>query len=164
MKLRTEREEDACAIRGLHMAAFPTPQEAALVDALRAARAATVSEVAVDEEVIVGHVLLSPVALEGVTALALAPLAVHPKRQREGIGAALVRRALERAKEKGAGVVVLVGEPHYYERFGFLPARKFGLHCKWPDTEEAFMALELRPGALNGARGLVSYHPAFDGL
>lgn len=158
--LRSERAEDAAAIRAVHVAAFPTPMEAALVDALRSAGAATVSEVAVVDGVVAGHVLLSPVSVPGV--LGLAPLAVRPELQKQGIGAALVRHALERAKEEGAGALVVLGEPAYYGRFGFVAAREFGLHCKWPGTEAAFMALELREGALNGARGLVSYHPAFD--
>ncbi|MGQ0546055.1 MAG: GNAT family N-acetyltransferase [Betaproteobacteria bacterium] len=158
--LRSEGTADAAAIRALHLAAFPTPVEADLVEALREAGAASISEVAVVAGAIVGHVMLSPMSIGGV--LGLAPIAVAPGAQKQGIGAMLMRRALQRAREMGAGAVVLLGEPAYYRRFGFAPARIFGLRCKWPGTGEAFMALELRPGFLKGRDGLVSYHPAFD--
>ena len=162
VEIRPERSADASAIRAVHAAAFPSAAEADLVDALRAAGAGAVSQVAVAAEAIVGHVLLSPVSIPGV--LGLAPIAVFPGAQRAGVGTALMRGALARARTQGAAAIVLVGEPAYYRRFGFVPARAFGLRCKWAGTEEAFMALELVPGALEGRRGLVSYHPAFDAL
>ena len=158
--IRPEQAGDEKAIHALHAAAFPSPSEAGLVDALREAGAATLSVVAVVDGVIAGHVLLSPVSIDGV--LGLAPIGVLPELQKRGIGAALMRHALEQARQQGAGAVVLLGDPAYYRRFGFLPAREFGLRCKWPGAEEAFMALELRPGALKGRAGLVSYHPAFE--
>lgn len=161
VEVRPEQAADAGAIRAVHAAAFPTAAEAGLVDALRAAGAARVSEVAAVGDAVVGHVLLSPVSIEGV--LGLAPIAVLPGVQRAGVGAALMRSALARARAQGAAAIVLVGEPAYYRRFGFAPAREFGLRCKWAGTEEAFMAIELVPGALGkGRQGLVSYHPAFD--
>jgi putative acetyltransferase len=160
LALRSEAPGDAAAIRAVHVAAFSTPAEAELVEALRAGNAAKVSEVALLQGRIVGHVLLSPVSAKAT--LGLAPIGVLPEHQKQGIGSALMRRALERAREEGAGAVVLVGEPAYYRRFGFVPARQLQLHCKWPGTEHAFMALELEAGALGGSKGLVSYHPAFD--
>lgn len=156
--LRSEKPGDEAAIRAVHAAAFPTPAEADLVDALRAAGAAAISEVALVDGAIVGHVLLSP--LQDFPGVGLAPLAVVPGMQKRGIGAALVHRSLERARAAGASAVVLVGEPRYYARFGFRPARELGLRCKWPGTEEAFMLLPF--DTLSTVGGLVSYHPAFD--
>lgn len=75
-----------------------------------------------------------------------------------------MRGVLGRARAKGFDAVVLVGEPDYYARFGFAAAKRFGLRCKWPGTDAAFMACELTAGALAQCRGLVSYHPAFDVL
>jgi putative acetyltransferase len=156
--LRSERPGDEAAIRAVHVAAFPTPAEADLVDALRKAGAAAISELAILKNEVVGHVLLSPMDAPGF--LGLAPIGVHPDAQKQGIGAALMRRALDKAREQRVAAVVLVGDPAYYARFGFVPARRFGLRCKWPGTEEAFMLVELEP--LKDVGGLVSYHPAFD--
>lgn len=161
LAVRAERPGDEAAIRQVHVAAFGRVQEAGLVDALRAAGAAAISEVAVVDGAVVGHVLFSPVG-EGL--LGLAPLAVVPAQQKRGLGAALVRRGLSRAREAGARAVVVLGEPGYYARFGFVPALRFGLRCRWPETEEAFMALELQRAALQGASGIVNYHAAFDDL
>ncbi len=94
--------------------------------------------------------------------LGLAPVAVLPEYQRLGIGAGLVRRGLEDCRRMGHNVVVLVGHPSYYPRFGFLPAGPLGLELPIPVPEEAFMALELTPGALNGVRGMVKHPTEFD--
>ena len=97
-------------------------------------------------------------------ALALGPIAVRPERQRQGIGAALIRHALEEARRLGYTVVVLIGHPDYYPRFGFGPARARGLECAWPVPDEVFMVRELVPGTLAGVRGTVRYAPAFDAV
>jgi putative acetyltransferase len=88
-------------------------------------------------------------------------MAVGPARQRAGIGSALVRAGLERCKLLDAAAVVVLGHPAYYPRFGFVPAAAFGLACEYDVPAEAFMALELRPGALRGAAGTLRYHAAF---
>jgi putative acetyltransferase len=166
--VRDESPGDAAAIHAVHARAFPTPLEARLVDALRDAGAVVVSRVAIISGTIVGHVLFTPVRVdsrgERASVLGLAPIGVVPEHQRRGIGATLLRGSLEHARAFGAGAVVLVGEPDYYARFGFVAAQRFGLRCKWPGTEEAFMALELVSGALAGCSGLVSYHDLFDSV
>jgi putative acetyltransferase len=80
--------------------------------------------VAEDDGAIVGHILFTPVVVEGRPALGmgLAPLAVLPGRQRQGIGSQLVRRGLDSLRERGCPFVVVVGHPEYYPRFGFEPA------------------------------------------
>lgn len=95
--------------------------------------------------------------------LGLAPLAVLPAFQRLGIGSALVSAGLGRVKTDAAAVLV-VGEPQYYARFGFVPASRFGIRCAFPAPNEYFMALELVPGSLNDCRGLARYGKEFDDL
>jgi putative acetyltransferase len=123
--------------------------------------------VADDGGAIVGHILFSPVTVavdSGGPVLGLAPLAVRPERQREGIGSQLVRAGLAAARERGAEAVVVVGHPGFYPRFGFVPASRFGLRCEYNVADEVFMALELVRDALTGTAGLVRYHPAFADL
>lgn len=162
--VREEQPADHAAVRALHQAAFEGPDEAALVDALRAlpAHRPEWSLVAVDDVRVVGHVMYSRVGLgDGPRgALALAPMAVVPDRQRQGIGGALVREGLRRADAAGEPLVIVVGYPEYYPRFGFVPARPLGLLPpeEWPD--EAWMAIPLgahRPED----RGAVQYAPPF---
>lgn len=166
--VRDESPGDGARIHAVHARAFPTDLEARLVDALRDAGAVVISRVAVIAGAIVGHVLLSPVRPErgGSTAsvLGLAPIGVVPEYQRQGVGSMLMRSALDRARARRVGAVVLVGEPDYYARFGFVAAKRYGLRCKWPGTDEAFMVLELVSGALAGSSGLVNYHDLFDAV
>src|SRR5262245_26783884 len=121
--LRPERPSDAADVRAVHVAAFPTPAEANLVDALRSAGHASVSLVAEADGKIVGHILFSPMSIAEHPAitdgLGLAPLAVLPALQRRGIGAALVREGLDSCRKLGAGFVAVLGDPAYYTRFGF---------------------------------------------
>jgi putative acetyltransferase len=120
--------------------------------------------VAVDDGEIVGHVMFSPMTIEGPEgswdAVCLAPLAVAPSRQRTGIGGQLMRSGFAELREAGHRAVVLLGHPTYYPRFGFRPAREFGLHFQ--DDRDAFMAIELYPGALDGVSGAVKFSPEFD--
>jgi putative acetyltransferase len=152
-------------VREVNELAFEQPAEARLVDALRAVARPTVSLVAVDDGRVVGHIFFSPVTIEGPqgvsTAMGLAPMAVRPGRQNAGIGAALVREGLAACATLGERVVVVLGHPHYYPRFGFVPAATQGLSCEYPVPDEVFMVTELAPGALRGRAGLVKYHPEF---
>ncbi|MBI3098214.1 MAG: N-acetyltransferase [Planctomycetes bacterium] len=97
-------------------------------------------------------------------ALALAPMAVRPGFQRRGIGSDLVRAGLDRASALGHRIVIVLGHPEYYPRFGFRPARPLGIEPPFLVRDEVFMALELFPGALDGVRGTVRYPPVFDGV
>src|SRR5690606_23127269 len=92
-------------------------------------------------------------------AVCLAPVAVAPHRQKQGIGGALIDAGLEELRTAGHGAVLLLGHPSYYPRFGFRPAREFGIH--YQDDRDAFMALELRPGALDGVSGTARFAPEF---
>ena len=88
-------------------------------------------------------------------ALLLGPLAVDGKYQGQGLGAALMNRALNEARVRGHGAVILVGDAPYYGRFGFSPGAVPDLHLPGPVDRQRFLGLELVPGALDGAEGLV---------
>ena len=161
--IRDERADDAPVIAALTTRAFAAAEhasgtEAAIVDALRVAGALTVSLVAVEDGAIVGHVALSPVRIDGAAGgwFGLGPLSVDPARQRHGIGAGLVEAALARLRAAGAAGCMLLGEPAYYRRFGFVsdPALRYG--------DEASPYFQNLPLAGPPACGQVSYHPAFD--
>ena len=143
--------------------AVPEPTiEAELVAALRRANALIVSAVAIVGSRIVGHVAFSPVTIDEHLALALAPVAVEPEFQRQGVGAALIRWGLDECRRSGHGIVVVLGEPAYYGRFGFTSASRFGINCPFPVPSEAFMLLELRSDAAAGRRGMVRYRHEFE--
>jgi putative acetyltransferase len=157
--IRAERAGDAAAIHAVHAASFPTDGEARLVDALRAAGRLVVSRVAVIDGAVVGHVAFSPVSLP--TGVGLGPVAVLPAHRRRGLAAALIRDGLAACAADGFGVVVVLGDPLYYGRFGFAPASRWGLVDEYGGGD-AFQALELSPGAIAaGGRGLVRYAPEF---
>lgn len=166
--IRQEKPEDVSAIRHVNEQAFGVPQEAALVDVLREVARPYVSLVAVEGVRVVGHICFSPVTLEGsgsvLPAMGLAPMSVLPEYQRRGIGSQLVRAGLEECRRLDCEIVVVLGHPEYYPRFGFIPAHQKSLRSEYEGAEEAFMALELRPGALKGINGLVKYHEAFNSL
>jgi putative acetyltransferase len=168
LTIRPERPADQAAIRSVNEAAFGGPAEGALVDALRVTSAfiPELSLVADDDTAgVVGHILFTRLrVVEGDVsrpALALAPMAVAPPRQRRGVGSALVRRGLAEAERLGHGLVIVLGHPDYYPRFGFRPARAFGIRSPFEAPDEAFLVLELRPGVLDGVRGVVEYPPEF---
>jgi len=167
--IRLELPDDIAGIRRVHEAAFPTAGEARLVDLLRERGLAVVSLVAEAAGEIVGHVLFSPVRVEGPQAnmagdapgLGLAPLAVLTNWQSRGIGGRLIRAGLAACRELSAPFVVVLGEPEYYGRFGFVRASPFGLGNEYGADAE-FMVLELRPGGLPTGGGLVRYCDEFN--
>ena len=167
MLIRHEQPEDTASIRHVNQTAFETGTEADLVDALRAQAAPIVSLVADEGRAIVGHILFSPVTLSShpdLRIMGLAPMAVAPARQRQGIGSALVRRGLDECSRLGFGAVVVLGHAEYYPRFGFAAASRFGLVSEYDVADDVFMALELEEGVLRGKAGTIRYHPAFAGV
>lgn len=167
--IRAETSEDVPAVRRVNEQAFARVEEAALVDALRAAARPYISLVAVEDEKVVGHIFFSTVEIvsadgEVRAALGLAPMAVLPEHQRSGIGSQLVREGLKECRRLGHTIVVVLGHAEYYPRFGFRPAREWGLRCEYDVPDEVFMATELRPGALADVEGVVKYRPEFGGV
>jgi putative acetyltransferase len=135
------------------------------VDALRENARPYISLIAARDGEVGGHIFFSPVSIESeeesFAAMALAPMAVLPEYQNQGIGSKLVREGLRECQRIGENIVVVLGHPRYYPRFGFMPASLKGLRSEYDVPDEVFMVAELTPGALNGRRGLVKYHPEF---
>lgn len=166
MTIRPERPDDVARVRDLNTQAFGQPAEARLVDALRLKCAEALSLVA-EEDAVVGHILFTPVTIDHpeypLIGMGLAPMAVHPDRQRRGIGTQLVTRGLEMLRERACPFVVVVGHPEYYPRFGFEPASRRGLASQWAGIpDEAFMVLVLDETAMAGAAGVARYRTEFD--
>lgn len=165
--LREEQPADAAAVHALHVAAFETDAEARLVDALRASGALTLSLVAVEDGAVVGHVAFSPVSVDAdgrvAEGVGLAPMAVAPGRQRQGIGGRLIAEGLRRLRDAGHPFCVVLGHVGYYPRHGFVPARAHGL--RWErGHDEAFFVQALGPGGLAGVSGVVRYRPELDAV
>jgi putative acetyltransferase len=161
---RPETAADHEAIWHVNRLAFGQEDEARLVDALRSGGYLRLSLVAEVDGRVVGHILFSdlPIFTEAgtVPALALAPMAVLPEFQNQCIGSALVRRGLDECRQKEHKIIVVVGHPHYYPRFGFSPALAANLESPF-SAKDCFMALELVPGTLDGVKGQVQYPPPF---
>lgn len=162
-RLRAEMPEDIDAISKLTTAAFENTEhssgtEAAIVDALRAAGALTISLVALENEEIVGHIAFSPVTIEsGAEAwYGLGPVSVRPDRQGYGIGKMLIESGLAQLKQNGANGCVVLGDPGYYTRFGFTsdPALRYA-----DVPAEYFQRIVFKGPPPTGA---VAYHAGFD--
>ena len=188
--IRAEKPGDASRFREVNELAFGRAVEADIVDALRLARPDALSLVAEesaaggdgdtspssgggaegagnDGGTVVGYLLFTPATVVSrgrrVAGMGLAPLAVIPNRQRQGIGSALVRRGLDILRESTCPFVVVLGHPAYYPRFGFEPAAAAGLSSQWDGVpDEAFMALVLDAESMRGVSGVARYREEFD--
>lgn len=156
---------DAEAVRGVLTAAFGGSDEADLVDGLRR-RPDVFTLVAVCERKAVGALTFSPILGRHrnveLRAVGLGPMGVRPEWQRRGIGSALIRAGIEACRARHRGLIVVLGHPEYYPRFGFRSARHIGLRCKWSQDDDHFMYLELETGHAALADGEIDYCPEFD--
>jgi putative acetyltransferase len=154
---------DADGVRQVHLSAFESSLEADLVERLGLDGDAAISLVAADGEAMIGHILFSRMTAEAdgrsVDALGLAPVAVLPVRQRQGIGTDLIEAGLDAARLLGTQIVFVVGEPDYYGRFGF--AAETAAPFASPYAGEYFQAKVLRNDFTLPASGRVDYAPAF---
>jgi len=159
-----DSSEEHSVIRTINEAAFGGPDEADLVDKLRTDGHALISLVAELDAGLVGHILFSRMWIRSqagalISAVALAPVAVLPEHQRRGVGGRLIRHGLELLRARGEKITLVVGHPDYYPRFGFSTQKARSLESPFP--AEAFMAIELSAGALDGVQGSVVYPAAF---
>ncbi|HVI57042.1 MAG TPA: N-acetyltransferase [Luteibacter sp.] len=165
-EVRPATAGDLDAIVAIHRAAFGRDAEADLVRRLVAAGRATISLVAVDEDdAVLGHVLFSPVTIEegdDGKSLGLAPVAVHPDHQRQGIGHDLVEEGIGACFVQDARAVFVLGSPAYYTQFGFAKASAHGLRDAY-EGGNAFQVLALTIEGLAGYGGRVDYAPEFAG-
>ena len=159
-----ERPEQRAEVLALNRAAFKGEEEVRIIEALTRDGVDVLSLVAMDGAKISGHILFSRLGVEvdgrKVAAAALAPMAVLPDCQGRGIGTALVRKGLGLLSEQGFEAVIVVGHTEFYQRFGFLPSLARHLASPFQGLD-AFMAVELRPGALQGTSGVCLYPAAF---
>jgi putative acetyltransferase len=164
--IRRECPADFPSILEVNRQAFQADEEGRLVDCLRDGGFARLSLVAILDDQVVGHILFSDLRIETnrgtIQALSLAPLAIMPAYQRRGIGSMLVREGLRTAEHSGDRIVVVLGNPAFYERFGFSAQHAAGLKSRYAGPH--YMALALQPGALDGVEGDVRYPPPFDAL
>ena len=165
LRIRAETQADHDAIAAVTRAAFGKDVEVQMIEAIRASDGFVpeLSLVAADGGPVIGHVLLSYVALEASDrrVLELGPLSVAPERQRQGIGSALVRESLRLADERGEPLVLVLGHPWFYPRFGFQPASTLAIEPPDPAIrDEVFMAAPLR--SYDAAiQGRIVFPPAF---
>ena len=166
--IRKVKRDDHDLIRGVLAAAFGGDAEAGLVEALRASDAIRIERVAIGADgAVIGYCAFSEVtaepAMDGFN-LGLAPVAVAPIHQNQGVGSALVEGGLNLCREHGAGLVVVLGERDYYKRFGFDPASDYRLEWSGGKVGDAFQATALNGDAPAAPKRVIHYPEAFDGL
>jgi putative acetyltransferase len=165
IEIRPEKPLDADAIRAVNTAAFGQPQEADVIDKLRCNCAELLSLVALINSRVVGHILFSPVTLnaehKAIEGMGLAPIAVLPAYQKQGIGSALIRSGLAQLKNTRCPFVIVLGHADYYPRFGFEPASGYDIRSEWDVPNDAFMILVFDQSAVEGVSGVARYRPEF---
>ncbi|KUH38158.1 MULTISPECIES: GNAT family N-acetyltransferase [Streptomyces] len=161
---RPETDADRAAVHAVNAAAFPTPAEADLVDALRADPDAWLPGLSYVAEApdgsVAAYALITRCRVGDAPAAALAPVAVAPAHQRRGAGQAVVRAVLEAARLRGERLVLVLGHPEYYPRFGFAPASRYGIRPPFDVPDAAMMAL-VPDGSDRPPSGTITYPPAF---
>ncbi|MCG8081121.1 MAG: N-acetyltransferase, partial [Candidatus Thiodiazotropha taylori] len=157
--------KDREAIHQLNSVAFDNGPEAMLVDKLRMGCEDYLSFVAVEEGSVIGHILFTPASMEDSSAvgMGLAPMAVLPSHQGEGIGSRLVRYGLEYLRDAGCPFVIVLGHPDYYPRFGFELASKYQIHSQWEGVpDDAFMIAVFDQAVIPRHGGVARYRDEFD--
>ena len=164
--IRHEKTADRKQVYSVIENAFKRDAEAKLTDRLRQACSRHLSMVADDNGTIVGHIMFTPVRVKNgkeAQGMGLAPMAVLPVRQRQGIGTLLVKSGLQILREKGCPFVVVLGHPDYYPRFGFKPASSFNIRSQWEGVpDEAFMVLALDNSAMLNVSGIATFSNEFN--
>ena len=164
--IRHEKAEDRKQVYSVIENAFKRDAEAKLANRLRQACSRHLSMVADDNGTIVGHIMFTPVLIKNgqeAQGMGLAPMAVIPARQRQGIGTLLVESGLQILKEKGCPFVIVLGHPGYYPRFGFQPASGFNIRSQWEDVpDEAFMILVLDSSVRRNVSGVATFREEFN--
>lgn len=167
MLIRVEIPIDAPGIDALLRRSFGSEGEARLIHDLREDGMLTLGVVATDDEgQVIGYAAFSPVTIDGEDRqwVGMAPVAVDEHYRGQGIARQIVYEGLDSLNEFGYAAVVTLGEPELYARLGFEKAAHHNLHCRWPDTENAFQVHRLADDAFDGVTGLVEYHQHFERL
>jgi putative acetyltransferase len=165
--IRQELSDDFEDIRNVIEEAFNQPDQADLAEELRNAGDAVIALVAEENREIVGFIMFSRASVEGSDAkfVAMAPVAVEPEFQNNGIGSDLIREGLDECLSLGYDAVIVIGSGDFCPRFGFKPASEYEISCPWDDfSKDQFMILELHADALEGVAGTARYAKAFNEL
>lgn len=169
MIIRTENGSDFEKVYKLNFQSFGNREdESRLIERIRKSEGFVpeLSLVAEKDGEIVGHLLLSKAIVENQdekhTVIVLAPIAVHPAYQKQGVGTRLIEEGKKRCEALGYRLILLIGHPEYYPRLGFQPARRFGLELKQFEVpDEVFMVYEVEKEALHKIKGELKYPAAF---
>jgi putative acetyltransferase len=165
VRIQEESRQDHDAIRQVNKLAFETEEEGQLIDRLRADGQIVASLVALREGKVVGHILFSELPIntgKGILpAVALAPMAVLPDAQHQGIGSALIEAGITVCRERGKLAVLVLGHEKYYPRFGFSAELAKSVHSPYSHFSASWMAKELQSGALTNISGIAHYPAAF---
>ncbi|MGD0917923.1 MAG: N-acetyltransferase [Thermodesulfobacteriota bacterium] len=167
MIIRQEKPEDVIDISALNELAFGQPQEAKIIDKLRNNCGNLLLLVAIENGKIVGHILFIPAEIEGprgvIKGMGLAPMAVLPEMQRQGIGTQLVKKGIEELRRFQCPFIIVLGHPEYYPRFGFERALLYGVKSQWEGIpDDVFMILWLDTSKAGQVSGLAKYREEFN--
>lgn len=166
--IRKEENRDRKLVSLIYKAAFGQATEADLVEALHKSCPNRLALVAEELGQVVGHILFTPATIttdsgKNITGMGLAPIAVTPDLQGQGIGARLVTVGLAILKEQRCPFIIVLGHPRYYPHFGFVPAEQYNIRCQWPDVpSEAFMILIMDEKVMSEVSGIASYREEFN--
>lgn len=168
IKIRAEHKTDYQQVYKVHQKAFGQEEEGQIVEKIRKSDGFVpeLSLVAEIDGAVVGHILFSKIHIEtkhgNKESLSLAPMAVLPDFQKQGIGGKMIKAGIKKAGELGFDSIIVLGHPDYYPNFGFEKASKWKITCPFEVPDEAFMAMELKEGVLANSAGQVVYPPAFN--
>lgn len=166
MNIRQESTDDFSSIYQINHLAFKQENESQLIEKIRLGDTfiPELSLVAKQNEIVIGHILFSKIKIVGneiIPSLALAPMAVHPDFQHQGIGSQLIIEGLKRATHLGYEHVIVLGHKDYYPKFGFSMAASWNIRCPFEVPDDHFMAKELVLNSLKNINGIVEYPPVF---
>jgi len=162
VQIRGEKRSDYDAIKFINDEAFNQPQEGNIIEKLRNSDSKTLSLIAEMNNKIIGHIFFSSVKIEGhaeiIDGMGLAPMAVLPEYQKQGIGKMLVNEGISILKSQLIPYIIVLGHEDYYPRFGFEIASKYGLQSQWDEVpDEAFMILVFNHDMMKNVRGIAKY-------
>ncbi|MEQ8524226.1 N-acetyltransferase [Gracilimonas sp.] len=168
INIRAEQHTDYQQVYKVHQKAFGQEEEGQIVERIRKSGGFVpeLSLVAEIDGAVVGHILFSKITIEtkqgDKESLSLAPMAVLPDFQKQGIGGQMIKAGIQKAVELGFDSIIVLGHADYYPNFGFEKASKWKITCSFEVPDEAFMAIELKEDALANSAGKVVYPPAFN--